>query len=149
MFALIRRNPWAAALSILFHIALFLLFFLHEKEITFMDSAAPIESPELPGNLPVIVEESLIAERLAAAEKQRAEQQRRVIGLKRGEAADLVALRKKAEEEKQKLLEQQQQLEKLKQQQVEEEQHLAAERDKRLAEEKIMHACSSKNDPDS
>ena len=100
MFALVRRNPYAAALSLLFHLVLMSLFFMHREEIRFMDSAAPVESPQPPESVPVIVEESRIAERMEAAKKRQAQQQREILGLKRREDADLQVLRKKAEEER-------------------------------------------------
>ena len=129
MLALLRHNPRAMVLSVLLHLGLmFLLLWVREQQVSYMDSAAPIQSPQPEESMPVILEESQVAERLEEKRDQIALQQQKVIGLKRQESAELQALREEAEKERLRL-------EKLKQQ-AEEEKRLAAEREKRLEEER-------------
>jgi colicin import membrane protein len=116
-------------LSVLLHLGLlFLLLWVREQQVSYMDSAAPIQSPQPEESMPVILEESQVTERLEEKRDQMALQQQKVIGLKRKESAELQALREEAEKERLRL-------EKLRQQ-AEEEKRLAAEREKRLEEER-------------
>lgn len=129
MLAMIRHNPQAMILSILLHLGLLLLFlWARDQQVSYMDSAAPIQSPQPEESIPVVVEENRIAESLETKREDMALQQQKVIGLKRKESAELQALREEAEKERLRL-------EKLRQQ-AEEEKRLAAEREKRLEEER-------------
>jgi colicin import membrane protein len=110
---LLKCDPYALILALLFHLALMLLFRV-SPEVKFMDSAAPIESqledeaPQddpatevneaLPENaLIVVVEESLLAEKLQLFQKSK--NRRNVLGLKMPKDPRIVAMRKKAKEE--------------------------------------------------
>ena len=129
MLALLRHNPRAMGLSVLLHLGvLFLLLWARHQQVSYMDSAAPIQSPQPDSSIPVVVEEQRVAESLEAKQERMAVQQQKVIGLKRKESAELQALREEAEKERLRL-------EKLKKQ-AEEEKRLAAEREKRLEEER-------------
>jgi len=129
VLALFRHNPRAMVLSLLLHLGvLILLLWAREQQVSYMDSAAPIQSPQPEESIPVIVEENRVAERLEEKRDQMALQQQKVIGLKRKESAELQALREEAEKERLRL-------EQLKEQ-AEEEKRLAAEREKRLEEER-------------
>jgi colicin import membrane protein len=129
VLALFRHNPRAMVLSLLLHLGvLILLLWAREQQVSYMDSAAPIQSPQPEESIPVLVEENRVAERLEEKRDQMAQQQQKVIGLKRKESAELQALREEAEKERLRL-------EKLKKQ-AEEEKRLAAEREKRLEEER-------------
>ena len=113
MIDLLKRNPYALILALLFHLALMLLF-RASPEVKFMDSAAPIETvledqapqddPDTEVNeaLPedaivVVVEQSLLAEKLQQLQKSKNRQN--VLGLRMPEDPRIVAMRKKAEEE--------------------------------------------------
>ena len=129
MLAFLRHNPRAMVLSVLLHLGLlFLLLWAREQQISYMDSAAPIQSPQPDESIPVIVQDNRVAERLEEKRDHMALQQQKVIGLKRKESGELQALREEAEKERLRL-------EKLKKQ-AEEEKRLAAEREKRLEEER-------------
>ena len=129
MLAFLRHNPRAMVLSVLLHLGLlFLLLWAREQQISYMDSAAPIQSPQPDESIPVIVQDNRVAERLEEKRDHMALQQQKVIGLKRKESGELQALREEAEKERLRL-------EKLKKQ-AEEEKRLAAERKKRLEEER-------------
>lgn len=129
MLAMLRHNPQAMILSILLHLGLLLLFlWAREQQVSYMDSAAPIQSPQPDESIPVVVEENRIAESLETKREDMALQEQKVIGLKRKESAELQALREEAEKERLRL-------EKLRQQ-AEEEKRLAAEREKRLEQER-------------
>ena len=129
MLAFLRHNPRALVLSVSLHLGLlFLLLWLRQQQVSYMDSAAPIQSPQPEESIPVLVEENRVAERLDEKRDHMALQQQKVIGLKRKESAELQALREEAEKERLRL-------EKLKKQ-AEEEKRLAAEREKRLEEER-------------
>ena len=129
MLAMLRHNPQAMILSILLHLGLLLLFlWARDQQVSYMDSAAPIQSPQPDESIPVVVEENRIAESLETKREDMALQQQKVIGLKRKESAELQALREEAEKERLRL-------EKLRQQ-AEEEKRLAAEREKRLEQER-------------
>jgi len=128
VLAFLRHNPRALVLSVSLHLGLlFLLLWLRQQQVSYMDSAAPIQSPQPEESIPVLVEENRVAERLDEKRDHMALQQQKVIGLKRKESAELQALREEAEKERLRL-------EKLKKQ-AEEEKRLAAEREKRLEEE--------------
>ena len=129
MLVMIRHNPRALTLSVLLHLGvLFLLLWARHQQVSYMDSAAPIQSPQPDQSIPVVVEEQRIAESLEAKQEHMAVQQQKVIGLKRKESAELQALREEAEKERLRL----EQLKK----QAEEEKRLAAEREKRLEQER-------------
>ena len=129
MLAFLRHNPRALVLSVSLHLGLlFLLLWLRQQQVSYMDSAAPIQSPQPEESIPVLVEENRVAERLDEKRDHMALQQQKVIGLKRKESAELQALREEAEKERLRL-------EKLKKQ-AEEEKRLVAEREKRLEEER-------------
>ena len=129
MLAFLRHNPRAMVLSVLLHLGLlFLLLWAREQQVSYMDSAAPIQSPQPDESIPVIVQDNRVAERLEEKRDHMALQQQKVIGLKRKESGELQALREEAEKERLRL-------EKLKKQ-AEEEKRLAAEREKRLEEER-------------
>jgi colicin import membrane protein len=126
---MLRHNPQAMILSILLHLGLLLLFlWAREQQVSYMDSAAPILSPQPDESIPVVVEENRIAESLETKREDMALQEQKVIGLKRKESAELQALREEAEKERLRL-------EKLRQQ-AEEEKRFAAEREKRLEQER-------------
>jgi colicin import membrane protein len=119
---LLKRNPYALILALLFHLALITLFIV-SPEVKFMDSAAPIESqledeapqddPDtevneaLPENAVIfVVEESLLAEKLQ--QLQTSKNRPNVLGLRMPEDPRIVAMRKKAkQEQRRKELEQQ------------------------------------------
>ena len=65
MLAFLRHNPRAMVLSVLLHLGLlFLLLWAREQQISYMDSAAPIQSPQPDESIPVIVQDNRVAERL-------------------------------------------------------------------------------------
>ena len=65
MLALLRHNPRAMVLSVLLHLGLlFLLLWAREQQISYMDSVAPIQSPQPDESIPVIVQDNRVAERL-------------------------------------------------------------------------------------
>ena len=101
MLALLRHNPRAMVLSVLLHLGLlFLLLWAREQQISYMDSAAPIQSPQPDESIPVIVQDNRVAERLEEKRDHMALQQQKVIGLKRKESGELQALREEAEKER-------------------------------------------------
>lgn len=129
MLALFRHNPRAMVLSVLLHLGvLLLLLWARDQQVSYMDSAAPIQSPQPEESIPVLVEEKRVAESLEEKRHEIALQQQKVIGLKRKESDELQALREEAEKERLRL-------ETLRKQ-AEEEKRLAAEREKRLEEER-------------
>ncbi len=129
MLALFRHNPRAMVLSVLLHLGvLLLLLWARDQQVSYMDSAAPIQSPQPDDSIPVLVEEKRVAESLEEKRHQIAVQQQKVIGLKRKESDELQALREEAEKERLRL--------EMLRKQAEEEKRLAAEREKRLEEER-------------
>ena len=109
MIDLLKRNPYAFILALLFHLALMLLF-RASPEVKFMDSAAPIESQledEAPQDDPdtevnealpedaviVVVEESQLAEKLQQLENSK--NRLNVLGLRMPEDPRIVAMREK------------------------------------------------------
>ena len=115
MLDLLKRNPYALILALLFHLALMLLFWA-QPEMRFMDSAAPLETmledkaaepeddPETEINealpedaLIVVVEESLLAQKLQ--QFQDSNNRKNVLGLKMPEDPRIAAMREKEKEE--------------------------------------------------
>jgi len=156
---LLKRNPYAFVLALLFHLALMLLFRV-SPEVRFMDSAAPIESqledespepeddPETEVNealpedaLTVVVEESLLAEKLQ--QLQKSEKMLNVLGLRMPEDPRIVAMRKKEkEEQRRRELEEQRKKEELEKKKAEEKRR--QELEKKKAEEKKQQELEKK-----